>query len=343
MSRNVHALDSKQSAAFRVWQSLACLLNCRHMYFPTGFFCVVLFRFFSPKFESCWKWHQEIPTVCCHENDFHVIRFKFIYTTTESKTEWRRGWSICYCHSCKPYPNFCVDVLLSILRLVLKCSFLIRCSASLLSNGPAGRMLGTARPTQNSAGTLSSLQRQNTHLKSGCLQYQLYRLLNSHCFCLLKNGMGPIIFFLCAYVPKTEAGRCKWAAVLEDLERIKTSKDIDVSLYTANADEDLSQCISADIQMYLNSKKRCPEECQELVMRCFFLETAVIIQECHIKNCSKTQDVWNIWKNGNESFEKNKLTSTKSEKCKECEEYEEKNFAEFVQNFVKVIQRDCKH
>lgn len=36
------------------------------------------------------------------------------------------------------------------------------------------------------------------------------------------------------------------------------------------------------------------------------------------------------------------LTSTKSEKCKECEEYEEKNFTEFVQNFVKVIQRDCK-
>lgn len=37
------------------------------------------------------------------------------------------------------------------------------------------------------------------------------------------------------------------------------------------------------------------------------------------------------------------LTSIKSEKCKECEEYEEKNFAEFVQNFVKVIQRDCKY
>ncbi|XP_015480991.1 interleukin-15 isoform X4 [Parus major] len=126
-----------------------------------------------------------------------------------------------------------------------------------------------------------------------------------------------------AYVPKTEAGHCKWAEVLKDLERIKTSKDIDVSLYTANADED--------------------EECQELVMRCFFLETEVIIQECRIKNCSKTQDVWNIWKNGNETFQKNKLTSTKSEKCKECEEYEEKNFTEFVQNFVKVIQRDCKH
>ncbi|KAM4780563.1 interleukin-15 isoform 2-T2 [Cyanocitta cristata] len=204
-------------------------------------------------------------------------------------------------------------------------------------------MLGMARPTPNSAGALSRLQRQNTHLKSVRLQHQLYRLLNSHCFCLLKNGMGLIIFFLCAYVPKTEAGYCKWEAVLDDLERIKTSEDIDVSLYTANADEDLSQSISADIQMYLNSKKRCPEECQELVMRCFFLETAVIIQECRIKNCSKTQDVWNIWKNGNETFEKNKLTSTKSEKCKECEEYEEKNFAEFVQNFVKVIQRDCKH
>ncbi|NXY29860.1 IL15 protein, partial [Pomatorhinus ruficollis] len=163
---------------------------------------------------------------------------------------------------------------------------------------------------------------QKTYLDSVCLQCPLYHLLNSHCFCLLKNGMGLIIFFLCAYVPKTEAGHCKWAEVLKDLERIKTSKDIDVSLYTANADEDV--------------------KCQELVMRCFFLETEVIIQECLIKNCSKTQDVRNIQKNGSESLKNNKLTSTKSKKCKECEEYEEKNFTEFVQNFVKVIQRDCK-
>ncbi|NXC83511.1 IL15 protein, partial [Cercotrichas coryphoeus] len=163
---------------------------------------------------------------------------------------------------------------------------------------------------------------QKTHLKSVRLQYPLCRLLNSHCFCLLKNGMGLIIFFLCAYVPKTAADHCKWKEVLKDLERIQSSKDIDVSLYTANADEDV--------------------KCQELVMRCFFLETEVIIHECRIKNCSKTQDVFNIWKNGNKSLKKNKLTSTKSEKCKECEEYEEKNFTEFIQNFVKVIQRDCK-
>ncbi|NXE96558.1 IL15 protein, partial [Menura novaehollandiae] len=163
---------------------------------------------------------------------------------------------------------------------------------------------------------------QKTHLKSICLQYQLYLLPNSHFFCLLKNGMGLILFFLCAYVPKTEAGHCKWAEVLQDLERIKTSKDIDVSLYTANADEDV--------------------KCQELVMRCFFLETKVIIQECRIKNCSKTQDVWNIWKNVHENLENNKVSNTNTAKCKECEEYEEKNFTEFIQNFVKVIQRDCK-
>uniref|UniRef100_A0A8D2NKG5 Interleukin n=1 Tax=Zosterops lateralis melanops TaxID=1220523 RepID=A0A8D2NKG5_ZOSLA len=183
-------------------------------------------------------------------------------------------------------------------------------------------MLGTARPTQNSAGPLSRLQSHKTYPDSVCLQYPLHRLLNSHCFCLLKNGMGLIIFFLCAYVPKTEA-HCKWAEVLKDLERIKTSKDIDVSLYTANADED--------------------EECQQLVIGCFLLETEVINQECRIKNCSKKQDVLNILKNGNETYEQSKLTSTKSKKCKQCEEYEEKNFTEFVQNFVKVIQRDCKH
>ncbi|NWI88955.1 IL15 protein, partial [Pitta sordida] len=163
---------------------------------------------------------------------------------------------------------------------------------------------------------------QKTHLKSICLQYQLYLLLNSHFFCLLKNGMGLIIFFLCAYVPKTEASHCKWAEVLEDLEKIKASKDIDVSLYTANTDED--------------------EECQEPVLRCFFLETQVIIHECSIKNCSATPDILNIWKNGNASLENNKVNSTTLAKCKECEEYEEKKFTEFIQSFVKVIQRDCK-
>ncbi|XP_054680323.1 interleukin-15 [Grus americana] len=127
---------------------------------------------------------------------------------------------------------------------------------------------------------------RKTHLKSICLQYQLYLLLNSHFFCLLKNEMRLIIIFLCAYVPKTAAGHCKWTEVLKDLEQIKASKDIDVSLYTANTDED--------------------KECQEPVIRCFFLETEVILQECRIKNCSKTQDVLNIWKNGNASLENNK-------------------------------------
>ncbi|KFQ45867.1 Interleukin-15, partial [Nestor notabilis] len=178
-----------------------------------------------------------------------------------------------------------------------------------------------AQPTQNSARALSRLESQKTHLKSICLQYQLYLLLNCHFFCLLKNERGLIIFFLCAYVPKTAAGHCKWAEVLKDLEQIKTSKDIDVSLYTADTDEDV--------------------KCQEPVIRCFFLETKVILQECLIKNCSKTQDVLNIWKNGNASLE-NKVNSTTSAKCKECEEYEEKNFTEFIQSFVKVIQKECK-
>ncbi|NXK27627.1 IL15 protein, partial [Arenaria interpres] len=163
---------------------------------------------------------------------------------------------------------------------------------------------------------------QKTHLKSICLQYQLYLLLNSHFFCLLKNEKGLIIFFLCTYVSKTAAGHCKWAEVLKDLEQIKTSKDIDVSLYTANTDED--------------------KECREPVIRCFFLETEVILHECLIKNCSKTQDVLNIWKNGNASLDSNKLSSKRSAKCKECEEYEEKNFTEFIQSFVKVIQKECK-
>ncbi|KFO86381.1 Interleukin-15, partial [Buceros rhinoceros silvestris] len=149
-----------------------------------------------------------------------------------------------------------------------------------------------------------------------------YLLLNSHFFCLVKNEMGLIIFVLCAYVLKTAAGHCKWAEVLKDLEQIKTSKDIDVSLYTANTDED--------------------NECQEPVMRCFFLEIKVILQECLIKNCSKTQDVLNIWKNGNARFGNNMLNSTSSAKCKECEEYEEKSFTEFIQSFVKVIQKECK-
>ncbi|KAF1526773.1 Interleukin-15, partial [Eudyptes chrysocome] len=133
-----------------------------------------------------------------------------------------------------------------------------------------------------------------------------------------------VFFCSSAYVPKTAAGHCKWAEVLKDLEQIKMSKDIDVSLYTANTDEDV--------------------KCQEPVIRCFFLEMKVILQECHIKNCSKTQDVFNVWKNGNAfaSLENNKLNSTTSAKCKECEEYDEKNFTEFIQSFVKVIQKACK-
>ncbi|NWR75750.1 IL15 protein, partial [Centropus unirufus] len=166
---------------------------------------------------------------------------------------------------------------------------------------------------------------QRTHLKNICLQYQLYLLLKHHFLYLLKNETGLIIIFLCAYVPKTAAGHCKWAEVLKDLERIKTSKDIDVSLYTANTDED--------------------KECQEPIMRCFFLEMNVIVQECYIKNCSKTQDVVSILKNGNVNLENNKVSNTNSltsAKCKECEEYEEKNFTEFIQSFVKVIQKECK-
>uniref|UniRef100_A0A8B9VD80 Interleukin n=2 Tax=Anas TaxID=8835 RepID=A0A8B9VD80_9AVES len=168
-------------------------------------------------------------------------------------------------------------------------------------------MLGMAWPTQKSAGMYSRLESQKTHLKSICLQYHMYLLLNSHFFFLLKNKTGLTIFFLCAYIPNTEGDHCKWTEVLKDLEQIKTSK----------------------------------KECQEPIMRCFFLEMNVILHECNIKNCSKTQDVYNILKNGNASF-KNELSSTTSKKCKECEEYEEKSFTEFIQNFVKVIQKECK-
>ncbi|XP_052672050.1 interleukin-15 isoform X2 [Harpia harpyja] len=129
------------------------------------------------------------------------------------------------------------------------------------------------RPTQNPAGALSRLDSQLLRDSSHFREW----ILSCH------DMQFPIAF---AYVPKTAAGHCKWAEVLKDLEQIKTSKDIDVSLYTANTDEG--------------------KECQEPVMRCFFLETEVILQECLIKNCSKTQDVWNIWKNGNASLENNK-------------------------------------
>ncbi|XP_075357124.1 interleukin-15 isoform X3 [Mycteria americana] len=206
--------------------------------------------------------------------------FKYNCTTTpfKEKMKWFGHFTKTYCQSCR----------LSGHKLQIKIWMCINMSCSLVQSS-------------------SFHKPRKTHLKSICLQYQLYLLLNSHFFCLLKNEMGLIIFFLCAYVPKTAAGHCKWAEVLKDLEQIKTSK----------------------------------KECQEPVMRCFFLEMKVILQECVIKNCSKTQDVLNIWKNGNASLE-NKLNSTISAKCKECEEYEEKNFTEFIQSFVKVIQKECK-
>ncbi|GAB0189329.1 interleukin-15 [Grus japonensis] len=126
--------------------------------------------------------------------------------------------------------------------------------------------------------------------------------------------MRLIIIFLCAYVPKTAAGHCKWTEVLKDLEQIKASKDIDVSLYTANTDED--------------------KECQEPVIRCFFLETEVILQECRIKNCSKTQDVLNIWKNGNASLENNKIALLRRETppATECDK-DDKDDCRVVETF----------
>lgn len=109
LNRNVHASDSNLSAAFCVWQSLACLLNCRHIYFSTGFFCV-LFRFFFPRVRrllGCGS-RKSLRSAPCPKDNFHLIRYKFIYLTTESKTDWRRGWSIYGCHLCKPYSSFCV-------------------------------------------------------------------------------------------------------------------------------------------------------------------------------------------------------------------------------------------
>uniref|UniRef100_A0A8C6Z8N0 Interleukin n=1 Tax=Nothoprocta perdicaria TaxID=30464 RepID=A0A8C6Z8N0_NOTPE len=182
-------------------------------------------------------------------------------------------------------------------------------------------MLGILVPWSCKGGPSTSTK---THLKNLRLQYQLYLLLNSHILSLLKNETGLTIFFLCTYLPKTAAGHCKWAEVLKDLEQIKTS---DICLFTFNCET---------IVTYFQ------KECQELVMRCYFLEMKVILHECYITNCRKTQDVFNILKNGNASFENKQVNSTTSKKCKECEEYEEKNFKEFIQNFLKVIQRECK-
>uniref|UniRef100_A0A8C9EK07 Interleukin n=1 Tax=Pavo cristatus TaxID=9049 RepID=A0A8C9EK07_PAVCR len=156
-------------------------------------------------------------------------------------------------------------------------------------------MLGMAQPTQNSAGAWRRLESQKTHVKSICLQYQLYLLLNSHFFSL-SGKLYPTFTY----------------AIL------------------------ILKLLQLPFIFFFQ------KECQEPVMRCFFLEMKVILHECNIKKCSRTQDVFNIWKNGYARFETNQLNSTTSKKCKECEEYEEKNFTEFIQSFVKVIQKECK-
>ncbi|XP_030419673.1 interleukin-15 isoform X2 [Gopherus evgoodei] len=172
---------------------------------------------------------------------------------------------------------------------------------------------------------------KKTYLRSICLHYQQYLILNRHFLSFLNNAAGITIFILCcisAYLPGIEAERRRWEAVIDDLHEIKyTSDSIDACLYTAYTDK--------------------PDECEVQVMECFLLELKVISHECEIrKGCKIKQYVRNVLANVKANLPKNTSLPTSPNRnkitCKQCEEYEERNFIKFIETFEEFAKHKLK-
>ncbi|XP_050802624.1 interleukin-15 isoform X5 [Gopherus flavomarginatus] len=192
-------------------------------------------------------------------------------------------------------------------------------------------MLVMAWPPWYSIGAQHWLGTQKTYLRSICLHYQQYLILNRHFLSFLNNAAGITIFILCcisAYLPGIEAERRRWEAVIDDLHEIKyTSDSIDACLYTAYTDK--------------------PDECEVQVMECFLLELKVISHECEIrKGCKIKQYVRNVLANVKANLPKNTSLPTSLNRnkitCKQCEEYEERNFIKFIETFEEFAKHKLK-
>ncbi|CAM2112954.1 interleukin-15 [Lepidochelys kempii] len=192
-------------------------------------------------------------------------------------------------------------------------------------------MLVMAWPPWNSVGAWHWLGTQKTHLRSICLYCQQYLILKRHFLSFLNNATGITIFILCcisAYLPRIEAERRRWEAVIEDLHMIKGITDtIDACLYTAYIDK--------------------PDECEVQVMECFLLELKVISQECEIrKGCKIKQYIRNVLANVKANLPKNTSLPNSPNRnkitCKQCEEYEEGNFTYFIETFEEFAKHKLK-
>ncbi|XP_049626123.1 interleukin-15 [Suncus etruscus] len=143
-----------------------------------------------------------------------------------------------------------------------------------------------------------------------------------YCVCLLlsipySNKAGLHVFILgciSAVLPKTEA---YWPDVIQDLENIKN----------------LIQFIHFDATLYTESNVHL--DCKVTAMKCFILESNVILHECKDEIIQRTVENIIILANSSLSSRWNAIENG----CKQCEELEEKNITEFVQSFSQIVQQ----
>ncbi|CAH7296470.1 interleukin-15 isoform X1 [Phodopus roborovskii] len=150
------------------------------------------------------------------------------------------------------------------------------------------------------------------YMRNTSISCYLCFLLNSH----FLTEAGIHVFILgCVSVglPKTEAN---WKDVISDLKYIQSlikSIHIDATLYT---DSDIHP------------------GCKVTAMNCFLLELRVILHE--YSNTRLNETIRNLIFLANSSLSSNKNITEYG--CKECEDLEEKDFKEFLQSFIHIVQ-----
>ncbi|XP_021515298.1 interleukin-15 isoform X1 [Meriones unguiculatus] len=152
------------------------------------------------------------------------------------------------------------------------------------------------------------------YMRNASISCCLCFLLNSHF--LTEAGIHVFILgCLIIGLPKTEAN---WEYIRIDLEKIQNfSKHIhiDTTLYT-------------DIDFH--------SSCKFTALNCFLTELRVILHEYKYHDENLTDTVLNVMILGNSTLFSNKNIVEYG--CKKCEELEEKNFTEFLQSFIRIVQ-----
>ncbi|XP_060249222.1 interleukin-15 isoform X2 [Meriones unguiculatus] len=137
------------------------------------------------------------------------------------------------------------------------------------------------------------------YMRNASISCCLCFLLNSHF--LTEAGIHVFILgCLIIGLPKTEAN---WEYIRIDLEKIQ------------------------------NFSK---SSCKFTALNCFLTELRVILHEYKYHDENLTDTVLNVMILGNSTLFSNKNIVEYG--CKKCEELEEKNFTEFLQSFIRIVQ-----